>query len=84
MIRNGSGCSVDHMGTQHVRFVIARPSGRSLSKYDHLGCAVRVVLEYISDKRRLMLTEHQTFSRRSSHHSYGWLMGMQALNSKLS
>ena len=41
-------------GTQHVRFVIAL-SGRSLSKYHPLGCAVRVELECISYNRRLVL-----------------------------
>lgn len=56
----------DYNGARHVRFVIAL-SGCSLSKYDNLGCAVRMVLEYNSDKRRLMLTEHQTLSWRSSH-----------------
>jgi hypothetical protein len=69
MIRNSTGCSLDHKGTQHVRFVIAL-SGRSLRKYDYLGCAMRV-LEYISDKRRLMLTGHQTLP----YHLYGWLIG---------
>ena len=36
---------LDQKGKQYVRFVIA-PLGCSSSKYDNLGCAVRVVLQY--------------------------------------